>query len=136
MIVVAEGAGQDLFTSNCEHDASGNVKYVDIGIYLRDAIKEHFNSIGMEVNLKYIDPSYSIRSQPANAHDSALSLLMGHNAVHSGMAGRTGMIVGYWNSLFTHVPISLAVSERKKIDPQGWIWNSVLASNGQPAKMT
>jgi 6-phosphofructokinase 1 len=136
VIVVAEGAGQDLFASTGERDASGNVKFVDIGIYLRDAIKEYFNSIGMEVNLKYIDPSYSIRSQPANPHDSAICLLMGHNAVHAGMAGRTGMIVGYWNNLFTHVPISLAVSERKKIDPKGWVWGSVLASTGQPATMT
>ncbi|MEA3463268.1 MAG: ATP-dependent 6-phosphofructokinase, partial [Bacteroidota bacterium] len=104
VIVVAEGAGQDLFTSTGKRDASGNVKYVDIGIYLRDAIKEHFKSIGMEVNLKYIDPSYSIRSQPANPHDSAFCLLMGHNAVHAGMTGRTGMIVGYWNNLFTHLP--------------------------------
>ena len=135
VIVVAEGAGQDLFASTGERDASGNVKYVDIGIYLRDAIKKHFKSIGMEVNLKYIDPSYSIRSQPANPHDSAFCLLMGHNAVHAGMAGRTGMIVGFWNNLFTHVPISLAVSERKKIDPEGWVWNSVLAATGQPANM-
>ena len=119
VIVVAEGAGQDLFASTGQRDASGNVMFVDIGIYLRDAIKEHFKSIGMEVNLKYIDPSYSIRSQPANPHDSAFCLLMGHNAVHAGMAGRTGMIVGYWNNLFTHVPIPLAVSERKKIDPMG-----------------
>jgi 6-phosphofructokinase 1 len=112
------------------------VKYGDIGLYLRDGIKEHFQRIGMEVNLKYIDPSYIIRSQPANAHDSAFCLLMGHNAVHAGMSGRTGMIVGYWNNLFTHVPISLAVSERKKIDPRGWMWSAVLAATGQPADMT
>ena len=135
VIVVAEGAGQDLFASTGERDASGNVKFVDIGIHLRDAIKKHFKSIGMEVNLKYIDPSYIIRSQAANAHDSAFCLLMGYSAVHAGMAGRTGMIVGYWNNLFTHVPISLAVSERKKIDPRGRIWNSVLASTGQPASL-
>ncbi len=73
---------------------------------------------------------------PANPHDSAFCLLMGHNAVHAGMVGRTGMIVGYWNNLFTHVPIPLAVSERKKIDPQGWIWNAVIASTGQPAHLT
>jgi len=135
VIVVAEGAGQNLFTSTGEHDASGNVKFGDIGIYLRDAIKGHFKAIGMEVNLKYIDPSYIIRSQPANAHDSAFCLLMGHSAVHAGMAGRTGMIVGYWNNQFTHVPISLSVSKRKKIDPLGRIWNSVLASTGQPASL-
>jgi 6-phosphofructokinase 1 len=135
VIVVAEGAGQDLFTATGERDASGNVKYVDIGIFLRDAIKKFFKEIGMEVNLKYIDPSYIIRSQPANPHDSAFCLLMGHNAVHAGMAGRTGMIVGYWNNQFTHVPITLAVSERKKIDPKGRLWNSVLASTGQPSNM-
>ena len=133
MIVVAEGAGQDLFEATGERDASGNIKYGDIGIFLRDRIKEHFKRIDMEINLKYIDPSYIIRSQPANPHDSALCLLMGHNAVHAGMAGRTGMIVGLWNHEFTHVPIPLAVSRRKKIDPKGRIWGSVLASTGQPA---
>ena len=132
VIVAAEGAGQDLLRETGEKDASGNIKYGDIGIFLRDRIKEHFKRTGMEINLKYIDPSYTIRSQPANAHDSALCLLFGHNAVHAGMAGRTGMIVGFWNHQFTHVPIPLAVSKRKKIDPAGWVWSSVLASTGQP----
>lgn len=136
VIVVAEGAGQNLITSTGEHDASGNIKFSDIGTYLRDAIKQHFKTIGMEVNLKYIDPSYIIRSQPANPHDSSFCLLMGHNAVHAGMTGRTGMIVGYWNNQFTHLPIALSVSERKKIDPRGKIWNSVLASTGQPTDLT
>ena len=104
-------------------------------MFLRDAIKGHFAREGMEINLKYIDPSYIIRSQPANPHDSALCLLLGHNAVHAGMAGRTNMVVGFWNHQFTHVPISLAVSRRKKIDPGGWLWSSVLASTGQPREM-
>jgi len=135
VIVVAEGAGQELFEATGARDASGNIKYGDIGILLRDRIKEHFKRIGMEINLKYIDPSYMIRSQPANPHDSAFCLLMGHNAVHAGMAGRTGMIVGFWNHQFTHVPTTLAVAQRKKIDPEGWMWSSVLASTGQPAVM-
>jgi 6-phosphofructokinase 1 len=135
VIVVAEGAGQDLLASTGQQDASGNVRYGDIGLYLRDAIKDYFDRIGMKINLKYIDPSYIIRSQPANPHDSAFCLLMGHSAVHAGMAGRTGMIIGYWNNLFTHVPIQLAVSRRKKIDPNGWLWNSVVASTGQPVHM-
>ncbi|MGW8272600.1 MAG: ATP-dependent 6-phosphofructokinase [Thermodesulfovibrionales bacterium] len=135
VIVVAEGAGQDLLEETGERDASGNVKYGDIGIFLRDRIKEYFTRINMEINLKYIDPSYMIRSQPANPHDSAFCLLMGHNAAHAGMAGRTGMIVGFWNHQFTHVPIPMAVSQRKKIDPTDRVWNSVLASTGQPAEM-
>ena len=135
VIVVAEGAGQELLEATGERDASGNIKYGDIGILLRDRIKEHFKKTGIEISLKYIDPSYMIRSQQANPHDSAFCLLLGHNAVHARMAGRTGMIVGFWNNQFTHVPISLAVSTRKKIDPEGWVWSDVLASTGQPAVM-
>jgi len=135
VVVVAEGAGQELFEATGERDATGNIKYGDIGVFLRDRIKDHFKKIGTEINLKYIDPSYIIRSQSANPHDSALCLLMGHNAVHAGMAGRTGMTIGFWNHKFTHVPIPLAVSRRKKIDPAGRIWSSVLASTGQPAMM-
>jgi 6-phosphofructokinase 1 len=135
VIVVAEGAGQDLFEATGERDASGNIKYGDIGIFLRDSIKKHFKRTGTEISLKYIDPSYIIRSQQANPHDSAFCLMMGHNAVHAGMAGRTGMIIGFWNHQFTHVPISLAVSTRKKIDPEGRVWSSVLASTGQPSIM-
>lgn len=135
VIVVAEGAGQDLMAKTVERDASGNVKYGDIGTFLRDTIKDHFKRTGMEINLKYIDPSYTIRSVPADAHDSAFCLLLGQSAVHAGMTGRTNMVVGFWNHQFTHVPISLAVSRRKKIDPEGTLWSSVLASTGQPRDM-
>jgi 6-phosphofructokinase 1 len=135
VIVVAEGAGQNLMEKTGERDASGNIKYGDIGIFLRDAIKNYFQRAGMEINLKYIDPSYTIRSMPAIPHDSAFCLLLGHSAVHAGMTGRTNMVVSFWNHQFTHVPISLAVSERKKIDPQGMLWSSVIASTEQPKDM-
>ena len=135
VIVVAEGAGQDLCEMTDERDASGNIKYGDIGILLRDRIKEHFKRIGMEISLKYIDPSYMIRSQPANPHDSAFCLILGQSAVHAGMSGRTSMVVGFWNYQFTHVPISLAVSQRKKIDPEEDLWMGVLSSTGQPRDM-
>ncbi len=135
VVVVAEGAGQNLMEETAERDASGNVKYGDIGIFLRDAIKNYFKQAGTEMNLKYIDPSYTIRSVPANPHDSAFCLLLGHSAVHAGMSGRTNRVVSFWNHNFTHVPISLAVSQRKKIDPQGMLWSSVLASTGQPKEM-
>jgi 6-phosphofructokinase 1 len=135
VIVVAEGAGQDLFETTGERDASGNIKYGDIGTFLRDAIKDHFKQIGKEINIKYIDPSYTIRSVPANPHDSAFCLILGQSAVHAGMSGRTSMVVGFWNYQFTHVPISLAVSQRKKIDPEEDLWMGVLASTGQPRDM-
>ncbi len=132
VVVVAEGAGQDLVQGPGGRDASGNVRYGDIGAFLRDAIREHFRRAGKELNLKYIDPSYTIRSVPAGAHDSAFCLLLGQAAVHAGMSGRTNLVVSFWNHQFTHVPISMAVSHRRKIDPLGALWSSVLASTGQP----
>jgi 6-phosphofructokinase 1 len=132
LVVVAEGAGQNLVGQSGDRDASGNIQYGDIGRFLRDAIKDYFKRIGMPISLKYIDPSYSIRGVAATAHDSAFCLLLGHSAVHAAMTGRTNMVVGFWNHLFTHVPIALAVCERKKIDPEGDLWSSVLASTGQP----
>jgi len=136
VIVVAEGAGQDLVGDTQERDASGNVKFKDIGLFLKDRINAHFKNIGMDATLKYIDPSYTIRGVPANAYDSAFCLLLGQNAVHAGMAGRTNMVVGYWMNTFTHVPIPLAVSARKKVDPAGWVWSSVLTSTGQPKEIS
>ena len=135
VIVVAEGAGQDLMQKTAERDASGNIKYGDIGMFLRDAITNHCKQAGVKISLKYIDPSYTIRSVPANSHDSAFCLLLGHSAVHAGMTGRTNMVVGFWNHQFTHVPISLAAGQRKTIDPEGTLWGSVLASTGQPRDM-
>jgi 6-phosphofructokinase 1 len=118
-----------------EQDASGNIRYGDIGLFLRNRIKAHFGQAGRQVELKYIDPSYTIRSLPANARDSAFCLILAQGAVHAGMTGRTDMVVGNWNHQGTHVPISLAVSQRKKMDPEGWLWNSVLAITGQPRDM-
>ncbi len=131
VIVVAEGAGQHLMGRGDTRDASGNAKPGDIGLFLRQVIIDHFEGLGMPVNLKYIDPSYIIRSLPANAYDSAYGLLLGYNAVHAAMSGRTNMVVGYWNNEYTHVPIPLAVHERKTINPQGWLWNNVLLATGQ-----
>jgi len=135
LVVVAEGAGQELMEETHARDASGNVRLGDIGIFLRDSIREHFKKRGLEMNLKYIDPSYTIRSMPANARDSAFCLLLGQYAVHAGMTGRTGMIVGVWRGEFTHVPILTAVSCRKQISLEGWLWAAVLSSTCQPARM-
>ncbi|WP_321370391.1 ATP-dependent 6-phosphofructokinase [uncultured Desulfuromusa sp.] len=136
VIVVAEGTGQELMAATGKRDSSGNVQLGDIGEWLRDAIKSHFAARKKKITLKYIDPSYIIRSQPANAHDSAFCLMLGHNAVHAGMSGRTNMVLGSWNNQFTHVPIALATRQRKRIDPKGWFWSSVLASTGQQGEIT
>jgi 6-phosphofructokinase 1 len=132
VIVVAEGAGQHLMQVAGERDASGNIRMGDIGIFLRDQIRAYFSRLGMDFTLRYIDPSYTIRSQAANARDSAYCLLLGHNAVHAGMTGRTDMVISFRRNEFVHVPIPMATFERKKIDPDGWFWSSVIASTGQP----
>jgi 6-phosphofructokinase 1 len=132
VVVAAEGAGQNLMEATGEKDASGNIRLGDIGLFLRDRIRAFFSQHGLAVNLRYIDPSYTIRSQPANARDSAYCLLLGHHAVHAGMTGRTDMVISLWKNELVHVPIPVAVSQRKKIDPNGAVWSSVVASTGQP----
>jgi len=135
VIVVGEGAGQNLIQETGARDASGNIRFSDIGLFLKDKINSYFKQQGMEVNLKYIDPSYTIRSLPANPRDSAFCLLLGHHAVHAGMTGRTNMLVGFWKREFTHLPIRMAVSSRKKIDPHGRFWSTVASCTGQPREM-
>ena len=135
VIVVAEGAGQDLLTATAERDASGNVRLADIGLFLKEKIKDHCAEAGFKISLKYIDPSYTIRSMPANAYDSAFCLMLAHNAVHAGMAGKTNLVIGDWRRELVHVPIAAAVGERKLIDPDGPLWNAVVSATGQPAEM-
>ncbi len=135
VIVAAEGAGQEFCGNSCETDPSGNVRLGDVGLYLKEQINAHFKNIGIDITLKYIDPSYTIRSVRANPYDSYFCLNLGHNAAHAGMGGLTNMLIGYWNGQFTHVPISLAVSARKRIHPSGRLWNEVLASTGQAHPM-
>lgn len=135
VIVVAEGAGQTLLAEAPKStDASGNAKLGDIGLYLKDRINSHFAAQNIELNLKYIDPSYLIRSVPANPFDSVYSLRLTHNAVHAAMCGRTEMVVGRWHGRFVHVPIPLAIRERNQVDPNGDLWMTVLESTGQPAR--
>lgn len=137
VVVVAEGAGQDLLQvpAHLIRDASGNVRYQDIGVFLCDQIARHFAERGKAVTIKYIDPSYIIRGIPANSVDSEYCSLLGQHAVHAGLAGRTDMVVGYWNQHFTHIPIGVAVARRKQLDPQGDVWPRVLEATGQPASM-
>jgi 6-phosphofructokinase 1 len=136
LIVVAEGAGQNFFDNETfEKDASGNIKNKDIGLYLKDKISEEFKTKNIRFTIKYIDPSYIIRSAPANANDSKFCGLLAQNAVHAAMAGKTDFVVGHWDSHFTLIPIPTAVSEQKRIDEDGELWWNVLETTGQPVKM-
>lgn len=134
VVVIAEGAGQDYLEATNATDASGNKKLNDIGTFLKSKIKEHFKD-KMEVNLKYIDPSYIIRSARANPNDSIYCMRLGNNAVHAAMAGKHKVLMSYLHDIFVHVPIELAVSERNYLDPESDLWRDVLEATRQPIIM-
>jgi 6-phosphofructokinase 1 len=132
VLVVAEEALQDILPPDePRRDASGNLRLVDVGVYLREAIERHFDATSQEVNVKYFDPSYLLRSCPANGFDAGLRLRLGQHAVHAAMAGRTRLLVGFWHGRFVHVPLGLVTAQRRYVDPAGPLWQSVLESTGQ-----
>ena len=135
VIVVAEGAGQDLLASEGGTDDSGNRKLADIGIFLRDKMVAYFKSIGLHINLKYIDPSYQIRSAPAAPIDSIYCERLGNNAVHAAMAGKTKLIIGLVHNKFVHLPIRVVTSKRNYVDPEGSLWRDCLDATSQPILM-
>jgi 6-phosphofructokinase 1 len=135
VIVVAEGAGQDLLAGGDDGtDASGNIKLKDIGTFLRSRIESYFKAEQVPVTLRYFDPSYVIRSVKADAEDAILCDLFARNAAHAAMAGKTGLAIGLLHDQFVHVPLELLTAERKRLNPQGSIWHAVLAATGQPAR--
>ena len=135
VILVAEGAGQDLVPQTGERDASGNVKFTDIGVFLKDKIKEYFKQEGVEMSLKYIDPSYIIRSAQANPNDSIYCSRLGAHAVHAAMSGKTQALISLVNNKFVHIPIKVAVAERNHVNTEGSLWRDVLENTRQPAYM-
>ncbi len=134
VIVAAEGAGQKFFNTTADRwDKSGNLRLQDIGRYLKKRIGDYFKSEGIDITIKYIDPSYMIRSLPANANDRVFCNFLGRNAVHAAMAGKTKVLVGHWNNHFVHIPMQLSAGKRKQIDPGSELWCGVLAATGQGA---
>jgi len=138
VVLVAEGVGQDWITHdrrNAMRDAGGNLKLRDIGVFLRDEIARSFKARGLKHSIKYIDPSYMIRSAPAVPNDSVFCAQLGQYAVHAGMAGKTGVVIGRWHGTFTHIPIAAMAGRRNTISPESTLWWNVLEATGQPMDM-
>src|SRR5574344_726654 len=135
VIVVSEGAGQDLLQSTGATDASGNKKLADIGVYLRDEINKYFKNKNKEINLKYIDPSYQVRASVTTASDSIYCERLGNNAVHAAMAGKTKCVIGLVHDKFVHLPIKAVTAHRNAVDPTGSLWRDALDATGQPVLM-
>jgi 6-phosphofructokinase 1 len=134
VIVAAEGAGQDLLGASGERDASGNPKLQDIGLHLKDRLNAHFQARGIEMQLRYFDPSYQIRGCPADTEDALLCDRLARHAVHAAMAGKTGLVVSYLNGQFVHVPVEQITRGSKRLDLEGELWRAVLSSTGQAAR--
>jgi 6-phosphofructokinase 1 len=135
VILIAEGAMQDQLVKEVKTDAGGNAKLVDVGTYLRDRIIEYFEEKQIEINLKYIDPSYIIRSSPAAPIDSIYCERLGNAAAHAAMAGKTKVIIGLVNNEFVHLPMKVVVSQRSHVDPEGNLWRDTLDATHQPILM-
>ena len=132
VIVVAEGAGQDLFKNGENRiDASGNILKDDVGELMRGEIAAYFKKNNVPISIKYLDPSYHIRSVSANAADAVFCYLLAEYAVHAGMSGKTNLVIGYWNNFFTHVPIHLATKERRMVDLDSALWRGVVTATQQ-----
>ena len=143
LIVVSEGAGQSVLQAakkasdakEKEKDASGNVLYDDIGVFLKNAIGERLKAKGLPHSIKYIDPSYSIRSAKANPEDAVFAVILAQMAVHAAMAGKTNLLVGRVNHRFVHIPIRKAIEKRKKVDVAGVTYQAILDNTGMPMKL-
>lgn len=135
VVVLAEGAGQDLVAGGHELDKSGNLKLKDSGRELRRIIQEYFAKESIPVDVKYFDPSYIVRSRPANKDDALLCDQFARYAVHAAMAGRTDMLIGLWYNMFVHVSIPMATAQKRRVNPASEVWSAVLSSTGQPAQM-
>ncbi len=135
VVLVSEGAGQEHAPATGETDASGNVKFHDIGIFLKEKILDFFAKEGIKCNVKYIDPSYIIRSAPADSFDSIYCARLGAHAVHAAMAGKTKLLIGLMNNRFVHLPIDVAVGSRNHVDLEGSLWRDVLENTRQPFSM-
>lgn len=136
LVVIAEGCGAALAGPDAERDASGNIRFasakLDIGPWLRDAMIRYFKGRQFPATVKYIDPSYMIRSVPANPGDNRHCDILARNAVHAAMAGKTDLVVGRWNGAFTHVPLGLMTRRKKRVDPESELWLAVTSTTGQP----
>lgn len=111
-MVVAEGAEDGLIdeseciTKNPTFDGSGNKKLDDIGLALSTLILENLESKhNLKCTLKYVDPTYAIRSVAANAADTIRCAKLAENAVHGAMAGYTAFSTGIVRNTVVWIPI-------------------------------
>ncbi|KAK8793513.1 hypothetical protein WA158_004872 [Blastocystis sp. Blastoise] len=132
VIVVSEGV-QIQGVQGSGTDESGNKRYADVGKFLKDYLTSTFAERGNPVSVKYIDPSYMIRTTPANAFDSQQCLILAENVVHGVMAGYTGFTVGLCNNRTVYIPIEMLTDNSPRyLYPFGRTYERVVNITNQP----
>jgi 6-phosphofructokinase 1 len=132
VIVVAEGAGQNLLEEVHRTDSSGNKVLADIGIELKKFVDRHLKSLNIPYTIKYIDPSYTVRCAEANTNDAIYCIHLAQMASHAAMSGRTNLVISQLNGNFVHVPMAKAIEKRKEIGINSWLYETLLDATGQP----
>ncbi|XP_058722341.1 ATP-dependent 6-phosphofructokinase 6-like [Vicia villosa] len=137
VIVIAEGAGQELLSASMESDkkdASGNKVLLDVGLWISQNIKDYFaREKTLAITLKYIDPTYMIRAVPSNASDNVYCTLLAQSAVHGAMAGYTGYTSGLVNGRQTYIPFYRITERRNNVVITDRMWARLLSSTNQPS---
>ncbi len=120
--LVSEGAtmtGQDamVFESQ-ETDQFGHKKLGGIGDRVAEAVKglsPRFNN-GMGVNVVSQRLGYLVRSGDPDALDSIVPMAYGNLALDLILEGRSGLLVGVRNGVYSTVPVDVVVGESKNVD--------------------
>jgi 6-phosphofructokinase 1 len=136
VVVVAEGAGEEILGISDVLDAGGNRALPEIGPFIQQSLKDYFEKFNETATIKYIDPSYTVRTVPANGADSLYCQQLAMDAVHAAMAGFTGFSVGLVNKQNVLIPIpQLVASSPRPLNPRGSTWERILAMTGQPSPL-
>ncbi|KAJ7526003.1 hypothetical protein O6H91_17G077200 [Diphasiastrum complanatum] len=136
VIVMAEGAGQDLIPREGENsiDDSGNVANLDIGPWLSKQLKQWWKEKYPDrlFTVKYIDPTYMVRAIPSNATDTIYCTLLAHSTIHGAMAGYTGFVGGVVNGNYCYIPLDQVAQAKHFVNVNDHTWAWVRSVSNQP----
>ena len=130
VIVVSDGAR----FSVKDYKTSNGRPVEDIGLVIKKEIIEKSEELGIEVNLKYMDPTYVVRAVPANEYDCNLCAKLAESAVHCAFAGFTNFSVGMINNKPCMIPLEkMCGKSERKVEFNSDDYLMLLASTGQPS---
>ena len=130
VIVVSDGAR----FSVKDYKTTNGKPVEDIGIVIKKEIIKKSEELGIEVNLKYMDPTYVVRAVPANEYDCNLCAKLAESAVHCAFAGFTNFSVGMINNKPCMIPLEkMCGKSERKVEFNSDDYLMLLASTGQPS---